>query len=67
LRLAGFDLSVEIEEAPAQLAGEQTPGRRLAGTHEAGQDDPVDVFWRFGLGRRIPSGWKSGWHLEGGC
>ncbi len=40
--VAGFDLAVEIEEAPAEALGEEGAGGGFAGSHEAGEDDAVN-------------------------
>jgi fibronectin-binding autotransporter adhesin len=39
--VAGFDLAVEVEEAPAEAVGEEGAGGGFAGAHEAGEDDAV--------------------------
>ncbi len=45
--VAGFDLVIEIEEAPAEAVGEESAGGGFAGAHEAGENDAVQ---RLGLG-----------------
>ena len=60
--VAGFDLAVEIEEAPAEALGEEGAGGGFAGAHEAGEDDAVNgVGFR---GGRIGGGFGFGGHVE---
>ena len=40
--VAGFDLVVEIEEAPAEALGEERADGGFAGAHEAGEDDAIE-------------------------
>ncbi len=40
--VAGFDLAVEIEEAPAEAVGEEFAGGGLARAHEAGEHDAME-------------------------
>ena len=54
--VSGFDLVVEIEEAPAEAVGEEGAGGGFAGAHEAGEDDAVQANWGF-------RGLRFGWHV----
>ncbi len=63
--VAGFDLVVEIEEAPAEALGEERAGGGFAGAHEAGEDDAMrdcasGESW-------IRGGFGFGWHVECCC
>jgi hypothetical protein len=73
--VAGFDLMVEIEEAPAEALGEDSAGGGFAGAHEACEDDAIE---RVGFGDRasgdcassgrwIRGGFGFGWHVERCC
>jgi len=45
---AGLDVSVEVEEVPAEAVGEQAADGGLAGAHEAGEDEAAKVGRRGG-------------------
>ncbi len=40
--VAGFDLAVEVEEAPGETLGEESARGGFAGAHEAGEDDAIE-------------------------
>ncbi len=46
---AGFEVGVEVEEAPFKTGGEETADGGLACSHEAGEDETAEVDWNEGL------------------